>query len=75
MEIESVLIKARNKLLTSKRTGLKAMPLFTYLLACLTTLEYSFKQLLKKERLLYLPFASGGQILLLAETYGILQQQ
>lgn len=61
MEIESVLIKARNKLKTSERTRLRTMPLVIYLLACLTTLEYSFKQLLKKKRLLYLPFASGGQ--------------
>lgn len=39
MEIESVLIKARKKTLTSKRIGLRAMLLVIYLLACLTMLE------------------------------------
>lgn len=42
------------------------MLLVTYLLACVTMLEYAFKRLLKKERLLYLPFAGSGQTLLLA---------
>lgn len=60
MEIESVLIRARRKPLGS-RTEYSA---FGHPFACLSNhVQHFFKWLLKRERLLCLPFAGSGQAL------------
>lgn len=57
-----------------ERAELSTVPLVTHLLASLTIFN-TFKWLLKRERLLCLPFAGSGQALLLAYMHGMWQQQ